>query len=132
MKKRIRKKLHNGEFQQYGIAIMIPADVNNIEDRLHILTDIAETNHILFVGGGLGHFVLPSEEYGNLDIPTKVESIINLIAFIEDPLDDCIIGYFIHPTEREIDNTLSEKVKLELNNALKMEFKINCKVNLWN
>jgi hypothetical protein len=132
MKKRIRKKLHKGEFQQHGISIMVPADANNVEDRLHIITDIADDNHFLFVGGGLGHFVLPAEEYGNLDIPTKVESIINLIAFGIDPFIDCIIGYFIHPMEKEINNDIADRVKSKLEEAFGKEMKINCKVDLWN
>jgi uncharacterized protein YggL (DUF469 family) len=132
MKKRIRKKLHKGEFQQHGISIMIPADVNNIEDRLHILTDIADENHILFVGGGLGRFVLPSEEYGDLDIPKKVESLIKYMALSNEPQLDCIIGYFIHPFEKEINNDIADKVKSKLEESFGNDLEINCKIDLWN
>lgn len=31
MKKRLRKKLHRREFQQYGISIMIPATTELVE-----------------------------------------------------------------------------------------------------
>jgi len=66
MKKRLRKKLHRGEFQQYGISIMIPATVETVETILNGITDIANRHNILFCGGGLGRFVLPSEEYSEL------------------------------------------------------------------
>ncbi|MDR1601050.1 MAG: 50S ribosome-binding protein YggL, partial [Tannerella sp.] len=62
MKKRLRKKLHKGEFQQYGISLMVPVNVENIEPTLNSITDIANQYKILFCGGGLGQFILPSEE----------------------------------------------------------------------
>jgi hypothetical protein len=132
MKKRLRKKLHKGEFQQYGISLMVPVSVENIETTLDAITDIADRYKILCCGGGLGRFVLPSEEHGELEIPSKVELLITTIAFGEEQLSDCIIGYFVNPVEKEISRDIADKVKAELESALKVEFKINCRIGLWN
>lgn len=132
MKKRLRKKLHKGEFQQYGVSLMVPVNVEDIETTLDTITDIADRYKILFCGGGLGRFVLPSEEYGELEIPSKVEFLITTIAFGEEQLSDCIIGYFVNPVEKEISRNIADKVKSELESVLKVEFKINCRIGLWN
>jgi hypothetical protein len=132
MRKRIRKKLHKGEFQQFGMSIMVSTSVENIENILDIITSISDKYHVLFCGGGLGRFVLPSEEYGNLDIPSKVEFLINAIAFGTEPLPEAVIGYFTHPIEKEIDAEVADKIKNELEEALQTEFKMNCRIDLWN
>jgi hypothetical protein len=132
MKKRLRKKLHKGEFQQYGISLMVPANVENVEIMLDTVTDIANRYKILFCDGGLGRLVLPSEEYRELKIPSKVEFLITTIAFGEEQLSDCIIGYFVNPVEKEMSRDIADKVKAELENALKVEFKINYRIGLWN
>ena len=131
MKKRLRKKLHRGEFQQYGISIWVPVNTENIESTLDLMTNIAENNSILFCGGGLGRFVLPSEEYGDLQMPSKVESLISNIAFSPDTISDCVIGYFVHPTENKISQNVSDIIKTELEEKFQTEFKINCRIGLW-
>ena len=57
MKKRLRKKLHKGEFQQYGVSIMVPANTENVDTLLDTLTDIAERHDTIFCGCGLGRQV---------------------------------------------------------------------------
>jgi hypothetical protein len=132
MKKRLRKKLHRGEFQQYGISIMIPATVETVETILNGITDIANRHNILFCGGGLGRFVLPSEEYSELEMLSKVEFLVMNIALSPEMLSDCIVGYFINPREKEITVDAADKVKEELQSTLKVDFKINCRISLWN
>ena len=46
--------------------------------------------------------MLPSEEHGELEIPSKVELLISTIAFGKEQLSDCIIGYFVNPVEKDI------------------------------
>lgn len=111
---------------------MVPVNVENIETTLDAITDSADRYNILFCGGGLGRFVLPPEEYGELEIPSKVEFLITTIAFGEEQLSDCIVGYFINPAGKEISRDIADKVKEELENALNVEFKINCRIALWN
>jgi hypothetical protein len=132
MKKRLRKKLHRGEFQQYGISIMIPTTTNTVETILDRITDIANRHNILFCGGGLCQFVIPSEEFGELEIPSKVEFLVMNIALGLETPSDCIVGYFINPTGKEIALDAANKIKEELQSTLKVDFKINCRISLWN
>jgi hypothetical protein len=134
MKKRLRKKLHREEFQQYGISIMIPTTVETVETILNGITDIADRYNILFCGGGLGWFVLPSEEFSELEMPSKVEFLMMNIALSSETLSDCIVGYFINPKGKEIAIDAANKMKEELQSTLtlKVDFKINCRISLWN
>ena len=132
MKKRLRKKLHKGEFQQFGISLFTPANTDNAKELLNAITNIADKNDILFIGGGLGYIILPAEEYGNLDIPANIEILITYIALSNEEQLDGIIGYFIKPFEKEICKDAAEKIKSELETALKTEFKINLRIDLWN
>jgi len=132
MKKRLRKKLHKGEFQEFGISIFVPVNEDNVQEKLDAITAIADENNILFIGGGLGYFTLPSERYGNMDVPKKIETLINFITLSNEPQPDYIIGYFMKPFEKEINVNVVQKVKFGLNEALKTEFKINDRIDLWN
>ena len=132
MKKRIRKKLHKSEFQQFGILMFITVNEDNAKEELDAIIGVAENNNLLFIGGGFGHFTLPSEKYGNMDIPKKIEALINYIALSNEPQPDCIIGYFIKPFEKEICIEVAQKVKSELESALNTEIKINLRIDLWN
>lgn len=48
MKKRLRKKLHRGGFQQYGISIMVPVTTESVEVALNAITDIANAHNLFF------------------------------------------------------------------------------------
>ena len=132
MKKRLRKKLRKGEFQQFGISLFVPSNVDDVERQLDIILDIANNNDILFIGGGFGLFTMPSEKYNHLDIPKKIETLITYIALSNEEQLAGIIGYFIKPFVKEIDNDIAEKVKSELESALKKECKVNIRIDLWN
>ena len=131
MKKRLRKKLHKGEFQQFGVSIMVPANTENVDTLLDTLTDIAERHDTIFCGCGLGRLVLPSDEYDDLKIPAKVSFL--AMAFTKDPqiLSDYIVGYYINPAGKEIAADVAEKINAELGKTLKTDFKINLRVGLW-
>jgi len=132
MKKRLHKKLHKGEYQEFGISLFVPSNGDSINEKLDTITHIADDNKILFIGGGFGYFTMPSEEYGNMDIPKKIETLTNYIALSNEPQPDGIIGYFIKPFEKEISNEIAQKVKSELETAIGRELKINLSVDLWN
>jgi len=132
MKKRLRKKLHKGEFRQFGISIYVPVNGDNVNEKLDTIVNVAENNNVLFIGGGFGYFTLPSKEYGNMDIPKKIETLINFIALSNEPQPDCIIGYFTNPFEKEICSDVAQKIKSELDVALNTEFKVNLRIDLWN
>lgn len=131
MKKRLRKKLHRGEFQQYGISLMVPVTEDTIETTLNTITEIADKYQVIFCGGGLDRFIMPSEEYRDLDIPDKIEFLIMTIALSPETISDCIIGYFSNPIGQEISVETADKIKVELESSLNMEFKINCRIGLW-
>jgi len=132
MKKRLRKKLHKGEFQQLGISLFVPSNSDDAEMQLDTILNIADNNNILFIGGGFGRFSMPSEKYGNLDIPKKIVDMIMYIALSNEEQLDGIIGYFVNPFEHKISQEIAEKVNAELKNILNTEFKINLRVDLWN
>ena len=132
MKKRLRRKLHKGEFQQFGISLFVPTNIDDAEKHLDIILDVADNNNILFIGGGFGLISMPSEEYNNLDVPKKIVTLITFIALSKEKQSEGIIGYFIKPFENEICNDVAEKVKSELETALKVDFKINLRIDLWN
>ncbi|MCC8186142.1 MAG: 50S ribosome-binding protein YggL [Bacteroides sp.] len=131
MKKRLRKKLHKGEFQQYGISIWIPVTTESVEATLDTITDIADSYKLLFCGGGLGRFVLPAEKYGDLEMPSKIEYLIMSIALEPEILLNGIIGYFINPTGIDIPVDMADKLKIDLEKVLTVDFKINCRIGLW-
>ncbi|MCL1942474.1 MAG: 50S ribosome-binding protein YggL [Candidatus Azobacteroides sp.] len=132
MKKRLRKKLHKGEFQQVGISFFTPANTDNVNKVLDAITHIADKNDILFIGGGPGYIIMPAEKYGNMDVPANIEALITDISLSTGEQLDGIIGYFIKPFEKEICKDAAEKVKSELEIALGSEFKINLRIDLWN
>ncbi|MDL2320709.1 YggL family protein [Alistipes sp. OttesenSCG-928-B03] len=131
MKKRLRKKLHKGEFQEVGIFVKVTVTGATAADVLDKLADIADTNRLVFSGGGVGHIILPSEEYGDITMPRKVEYLMS--ALISDPylLSDGIIGYYSNPAAKMIPLEKIESVKASIN-ALNMEYKANYCVDLWN
>ena len=131
MKKRLRKKLHKGEFQQYGISIMVSANSENVDTILDTIIEIAERHNIIFCGGGFGRLIFPSDKYGDMDIPTKIVFMSMSIAKDPQILSDYIVGYFINPVAKEISTDVAEKVNAELEKALEANFKINRRIGLW-
>lgn len=129
MKKRLRKKWHRGEFKQIGCSVLIPVTLESVDVILDQLTEIAEANNLIFIGGGLGRIVLPSDKYEDRIIPRKVEVLIRGLAFQTDLCKDCILGYFVDFTHRKvIGNKMEIQTQLE---SLNPEYKVNWEVDLW-
>ena len=131
MKKRLRKKLRKGEFKEIGVSIRVTVTDATAADVLDGLADIADVNKLTFAGGGAGHIITPGEEYGEITMPRKVESL--LLALIPDPylLSDNIIGYYADPIAKTISADKIERVKSAIN-ALNVEHQANYDVDLWN
>ncbi len=131
MKKRLRKKLHKGEFAEIGISIRVSVTDATVADILDKLADIADANRLVFCGGGAGHIITPGEEYGNITMPRKVEYLV--LALIPDPylLSDAIIGYYTDPVAKTISDDRIENVRTAIN-ALNVEHDANYSVDLWN
>ncbi len=132
MKKRLEKKLHSGEYAEKGISIKIIATEETAADILDQLAGIADRNGLMLCGGGIGNIILPTAEYGDLTIPTKVERL--LLALSDNPylLTDCVLGYMIAPK----DNTMPDDTIGIIKDALCEHFDglyaANFNVDLWN
>ena len=131
MKRRLRKKLHKAEFQQYGISIIVSINAENIDIVMDTLIEIANRQNLYFCGGGLSNLVLPSAEFGNLKIPTKVVSVMLSIAKEPTALSDCLVGFFVNPAGNEISDDATNQINTELEKMLNADFKINRKIGLW-
>ena len=131
MKKRLRKKLRKGEFQEMGIFVNIFVTDKTVSDVLDKLADVADANGLIFSGGGAGHVIVPGEEYGDITMPRKVEYL--MTAIISDPylLTDGVIGYYSDPSEGKIPDDKVENVRSSIN-ALNVEHQVNYSVDLWN
>lgn len=68
----------------------------------------------------------------NLNVPDKIEFLIMTIALSPETISDCIIGYFSNPVGQEICVETADKIKAELESSLNIEFRINCRIGLWN
>ena len=131
MKKRLRKKLHKAEFQQYGISIIVSVNAENIDSMVDTLIEIANRHNLYLCGGGLGNLVVPSAEFGNLKVPTKVVSVMLSIAKEPTALSDCLVGFFINPAGNEISDNAANQINTELEKTFNADFKINRKIGLW-
>lgn len=131
MKKRLRKKLHKGEFAKIGISVRVSVTDANVADILDKLAEMADENRLIFYGGGAGHIITPGEEYGNITMPWKVEFL--MLALMPDPYlsADAIIGYYADPVARSISDNRIESVKKAIN-SLNVEHDANYSVDLWN
>ena len=65
MKKRIRKKLHVGEFKQTGNVIFIntDGDEQTAETVLELFEPIIENHSLTLAGGGTGRIIIPSGRF---------------------------------------------------------------------
>ena len=89
MKKRIRKKLHIGEFKKYGNVIVIKTNFSEetAEEILMKFEAIIDSFSLTVAGGGSGRIIIPSRQ-GNKYIPTLPGLIVTSIAKGELPLDE--------------------------------------------
>lgn len=132
MKKRLRKKLHKGEYKETGVSIRVLADQAAATEILDSFAEIADENGLIFCGGGIGHIMLPSEQYGDLTMPGKVEYL--MCALAADPylLTDCILGYFMDPTNKIISLEKIASIKNGVEGNISTEYQINPGIDLWN
>ncbi len=101
MKKRIRKKLHVGEYKQCGNVIILntKGEVEIAEIILDKLQPIIDEFSLTVVGGGTGRILIPSRK-GNKYIPDFAGAVITAVVeetFPNDQMMFCI--YVKHSTE---------------------------------
>lgn len=101
MKKRIRKKLHVGEFKQCGNVIILntKGEVETAETILNKLQPIIDEFLLTVAGGGTGRILIPSRK-GNKYIPDLAGAVITAVveeSFPSDQMMFCV--YKKHSTE---------------------------------
>ncbi|MSS17404.1 50S ribosome-binding protein YggL [Sodaliphilus pleomorphus] len=96
MKKRIRKKLHIGEFKQYGNVIVIKTNFSEetAEEILMKFEAIIDSFSLTVAGGGTGRIIIPTRQ-GNKYIPTLPGLIVTSIAKGELPLDEMMFCIYV-------------------------------------
>lgn len=127
MKKRIRKKLHVGEFKQYGNVIIINTngDEETAEDILMKLEHIIEDYSLTIAGGGTGRIIIPSKK-GNKYIPTIAGLVVTSVAEGSVPMDEMMFCVYVKgaievpkETLETIKNTFAdEKYKVQIGNNI--------------
>lgn len=87
-------------------------ELENIDDLLDKLTDIAEQNDVKFMGGGDGRIVMLDEEYGDYEIPNEIVELIMKVMIDKSSTD--IMGYFIDIDNIEFSPQKLENIKMQL------------------
>lgn len=130
MKRRLRKKLHKGEYREIGISLKISV-TDKATDVLDKLYDIADANKLIFCGGTAGYVITPGQEYGNFKIPKKIGYLMSVLISNPYSFSDDIIGYYFDPITKTISADKIENIKVAIH-ALNVEYKANYSVDLWN
>ena len=130
MKKRIRKKLHVGEFKQYGNVVVIKTDENEetAEEILMKLEAIIDSFSLTVAGGGTGRIIIPSRQ-GNKYIPTLPGLIVTSIANGELPLDEMMFCIYIK-SKSCVPQEALEAIKTTFGDK-KYELQIGKSMDLW-
>ena len=95
MKKRIRRKLHIGEFKQFGNVIAFNTDGK--EETAEALLDkferLIDEYSLTVAGGGTGRILMPSRK-NNKYIPTLAATLVTAVAQ-EQPLDQMMFCVYV-------------------------------------
>lgn len=131
MKKRLRKKLHKGEFQEIGISIKVTANQNTATTVLQQLAEVAEQNRLIFCGGGAGRIILPPKNYEDLTVPKKIANLIGILSTHPYLLSDCVLGYFSDPINRTMTPEQRCHIADIISSIMTAKYEINSEINLW-
>ena len=96
MKKRIRKKLHLGEFEQYGNVIIVNTDgeEKTADDILNKLELVIDRYSLTVAGGGSGRLLIPSRK-NNKYIPELAAIVVRSIVDEEFPIDQMMFCVYM-------------------------------------
>lgn len=83
MKKRIRKKLHLGEFDRFGIIMTFDVQENMMDKVFQSVDDFADAHGLYVWGGGHGMFSMQHVK-GSYNVPQTVVEIIKAIVHGEN------------------------------------------------
>ena len=130
MKKRIRKKLHVGEFKQYGNVVIINThgEVKTADAILDKFGLVLDRFSLTIAGGGTGRILIPSKK-NNKYIPELASAVVIAVVKESFPIDQMMFCVYVKG---------SSEVPLEALGAIKDTFadekysvQIGKSINLW-
>ena len=131
MKKRIRKKLHVGEFKQTGNVIFINTDGNEqtAETILEMLEPVIENHSLTVAGGGTRRIIIPQRK-GNKHIPLLAGIVVTTVA--EDSFDPDLMMFLVYlKGASEVPQEALDAIKETFADE-KYELQIVERMELWN
>ncbi len=131
MKKRIRKKLHVGEFKQTGNVIFIntDGDEQTAETVLEMLEPVIENHSLTVAGGGTGRIIVPSGRIGK-QIPLLAGIVVTTVA--EESFDPDLMMFLVYVKGApEVPQEALDAIKETFADE-KYELQIGEKMELWN
>lgn len=131
MKKRIRKKLHVGEFKQTGNVIFIntDGDEQTAETVLEMFEPVIENHSLTVAGGGTGRIIIPQRK-GNKHIPLLAGIVFTTVA--EDSFDLDMMMFLVYVKgASEVPQEALDAIKETFADE-KYELQIGERMELWN
>lgn len=131
MKKRIRKKLHVGEFKQTGNVIFIntDGDEQTAETVLEMLEPVIENHSLTVAGGGTGRIIVPSGKIEK-QIPLMAGIVVTTVA--EDSFDPEQMMFLVYlKGASEVPQEALDAIKETFADE-KYELQIGERMELWN
>jgi hypothetical protein len=131
MKKRIRKKLHVGEFKQTGNVIFIntDGDEQTAETVLELFEPIIENHSLTLAGGGTGRIIVPSGRIGK-QIPLLAGIVVTTVA--EESFDPDLMMFMVYVKGApEVPQEALDAIKETFADE-KYELQIGERMELWN
>ena len=130
MKKRIRKKLHVGEFKQTGNVIFINTggDEQIAENVLEMLDPVIENHSLTVAGGGNGRIIIPHRQ-GNKHIPLLAGIVVTTVA--EESFDPDLMMFLVYVKgASEVPQEALDAIKETFADE-KYELQIGKRMELW-
>ena len=131
MKKRIRKKLHVGEFKQTGNVIFINTggDEQTAETVLEMFEPVIESHSLTVAGGGTGRIIIPPRK-GNKHIPLLAGIVVTTVA--EESFDPEQMMFLVYVKGApEVPQEALDAIKETFADE-KFELQIGKRMELWN
>ena len=132
MKKRLRKKLHRAEYLEIGMSVYIQTTEDDVQRVMTEITELANSLELGFAGGGLGYIIMPPNDvFGNRDVPTKIETLIDTLMKFPSIFPNFVMGYLQSKDGSSFSAEKNEAIMSWLQKQ-PLETKSNYPCDLWN
>ena len=131
MKKRIRKKLHVGEFKQTGNVIFIntDGDEQTAETVLELFEPIIENHSLTLAGGGTGRIIIPPGRFCK-QMPLLASIVVTQVA--EESFDPELMMFLAYVKgTSEVPQVALDAIKEAFADE-RYELQISKRMELWN